>query len=127
MYVNNIMGQIQPIQDIVNILKDYPRAHLHVDAVQALGKVSMNLNGVDSLSLSGHKFNGLKGQGLLIIKNIQTIEPVVHGGGQEYGLRSGTVNLPMAVSMVKSIKLTMGRLDEASRKLIKMNQSVRTF
>ncbi|WP_367010105.1 cysteine desulfurase family protein [Staphylococcus capitis subsp. urealyticus] len=127
MYVNNIMGQIQPIQDIVNILKDYPRAHLHVDAVQALGKVSMNLNGVDSLSLSGHKFNGLKGQGLLIIKNIQTIEPVVHGGGQEYGLKSGTVNLPMAVSMVKSIKLTMGRLDEASRKLIKMNQSVRTF
>ena len=127
MYVNNIMGQIQPIQDIVNILKNYPRAHLHVDAVQALGKVSMNLNGVDSLSLSGHKFNGLKGQGLLIIKNIQTIEPVVHGGGQEYGLRSGTVNLPMAVSMVKSIKLTMGRLDEASRKLIKMNQSVRTF
>lgn len=127
MYVNNIMGQIQPIQDIVNILKDYPRAHLHVDAVQALGKVSMNLNGVDSLSLSGHKFNGLKGQGLLIIKNIQNIEPVVHGGGQEYGLRSGTVNLPMAVSMVKSIKLTMGHLDEASRKLNKMNQSVRTF
>lgn len=127
MYVNNIMGRIQPIQDIVNILKDYPRAHLHVDAVQALGKVSMNLNGVDSLSLSGHKFNGLKGQGLLIIKNIQNIEPVVHGGGQEYGLRSGTVNLPMAVSMVKSIKLTMGRLDEASRKLNKMNQSVRTF
>ena len=127
MYVNNIMGQIQPIQDIVNILKDYPRAHLHVDAVQALGKVSMNLNGVDSLSLSGHKFNGLKGQGLLIIKNIQNIEPVVHGGGQEYGLRSGTVNLPMAVSMVKSIKLTMGRLDEASCKLNKMNQSVRTF
>ena len=127
MYVNNIMGQIQPIQDIVNILKDYPRTHLHVDAVQALGKVSMNLNGVDSLSLSGHKFNGLKGQGLLIIKNIQNIEPVVHGGGQEYGLRSGTVNLPMAVSMVKSIKLTMGRLDEASRKLNKMNQSVRTF
>lgn len=127
MYVNNIMGQIQPIQDIVNILKDYPRAHLHVDAVQALGKVSMNLNGVDSLSLSGHKFNGLKGQGLLIIKNIQNIEPVVHGGGQEYGLRSGTVNLPMAVSMVKSIKLTMGRLDEARRKLNKMNQLVRTF
>ena len=127
MYVNNIMGQIQPIQDIVNILKDYPRAHLHVDAVQALGKVSMDLNGVDSLSLSGHKFNGLKGQRLLIIKNIQNIESVVHGGGQEYGLRSGTVNLPMAVSMVKSIKLTMGRLDEARRKLNKMNQSVRTF
>lgn len=127
MYVNNIMGQIQPIQDIVDILKDYPRAHLHVDAVQALGKVPMNLNGIDSLSLSGHKFNGLKGQGLLIIKNIQNIEPVVHGGGQEYGLRSGTINLPMAVSMVKSIKLAMTRLDKASHKLNKMNQLVRTY
>ena len=127
MYVNNIMGQIQPIQDIVNILKDYPRAHLHVDAVQALGKVSMDLNGVDSLSLSGHKFNGLKGQGLLITRTAHNIEPIIHGGGQEFGVRSGTVNLPMAVSMVKSIKLTMGRLDEARRKLNKMNQSVRTF
>lgn len=127
MYVNNIMGQIQPIQDIVDILKDYPRAHLHVDAVQALGKVPMNLNGIDSLSLSGHKFNGLKGQGLLIIKNIQNIEPVVHGGGQEYGLRSGTINLPMAVSMVKSIKLAMTRLDKVSHKLNKMNQLVRTY
>ena len=104
MYVNNVMGQIQPIQDIADILKDYPRAHFHVDGVQALGKIPMNFNGIDSLSLSGHKFNGLKGQGLLLIKNIQNIEPVIHGGGQEYGLRSGTVNLPMAISMVKAIK-----------------------
>ncbi|MEJ7410261.1 aminotransferase class V-fold PLP-dependent enzyme, partial [Staphylococcus epidermidis] len=65
MYVNNVMGQIQPIQDIADILKDYPRAHFHVDGVQALGKIPMNFNGIDSLSLSGHKFNGLKGQGLL--------------------------------------------------------------
>ena len=68
MYVNNVMGQIQPIQDIADILKDYPRAHFHVDGVQALGKIPMNFNGIDSLSLSGHKFNGLKGQGLLLIK-----------------------------------------------------------
>ena len=78
MYVNNVMGQIQPIQDIADILKDYPRAHFHVDGVQALGKIPMNFNGIDSLSLSGHKFNGLKGQGLLLIKNIQNIEPVIH-------------------------------------------------
>ena len=77
--------------------KNYPRAHFHVDAVQALGKVPMQINHIDSLSLSGHKFNGLKGQGLLLFKNIQNIEPIVHGGGQEYGLRSGTINLPMAL------------------------------
>ncbi|MDU3984541.1 MAG: aminotransferase class V-fold PLP-dependent enzyme, partial [Staphylococcus epidermidis] len=82
MYVNNIMGQIQPIEEIANIVKNYPRAHFHVDAVQALGKVPMQINHIDSLSLSGHKFNGLKGQGLLLLKNIQNIEPIVHGGGQ---------------------------------------------
>lgn len=127
MYVNNVMGQIQPIQDIADILKDYPRAHFHVDGVQALGKIPMNFNGIDSLSLSGHKFNGLKGQGLLLIKNIQNIEPVIHGGGQEYGLRSGTVNLPMAISMVKAIKQADQGTEEANRKLKLFNQAIVKF
>ncbi|MGX0909613.1 cysteine desulfurase family protein [Staphylococcus caprae] len=127
MYVNNVMGQIQPIQDIADILKDYPRAHFHVDGVQALGKIPMNFNGIDSLSLSGHKFNGLKGQGLLLIKNIQNIEPVIHGGGQEYGLRSGTVNLPMAISMVKAIKQAVQGTEETNRKLKLFNQAIVTF
>ncbi|MBX5318495.1 cysteine desulfurase [Staphylococcus caprae] len=127
MYVNNVMGQIQPIQDIGEILKDYPRAHFHVDGVQALGKIPMNFNGIDSLSLSGHKFNGLKGQGLLLIKNIQNIEPVIHGGGQEYGLRSGTVNLPMAISMVKAIKHAVQGTEETNRKLKLFNQAIVTF
>ncbi|MFW3611900.1 cysteine desulfurase family protein [Staphylococcus caprae] len=127
MYVNNVMGQIQPIQDIAEILKDYPRAHFHVDGVQALGKIPMNFNGIDSLSLSGHKFNGLKGQGLLLIKNIQNIEPVIHGGGQEYGLRSGTVNLPMAISMVKAIKHAVQGTEETNRKLKLFNQAIVTF
>lgn len=127
MYVNNVMGQIQPIQDIAEILKDYPRAHFHVDGVQALGKIPMNFNGIDSLSLSGHKFNGLKGQGILLIKNIQNIEPVIHGGGQEYGLRSGTVNLPMAISMVKAIKHAVQGTEETNRKLKLFNQAIVTF
>ncbi|MFW3604045.1 cysteine desulfurase family protein [Staphylococcus caprae] len=127
MYVNNVMGQIQPIQDIADILKDYPRAHFHVDGVQALGKIPMNFNGIDSLSLSGHKFNGLKGQGLLLIKNIQNIEPVIHSGGQEYGLRSGTVNLPMAISMVKAIKQAVQGTEETNRKLKLFNQAIVTF
>ena len=54
------------------------------------------------MCFSGHKFNGLKGQGLLLIDNKDKLEPIVHGGGQEYGVRSGTVNLPMNVSLVKS-------------------------
>ena len=77
----------------------------------------MQINHIDSLSLSGHKFNGLKGQGLLLLKNIQNIEPIVHGGGQEYGLRSGTINLPMAISMVRAIKNAVDQTKELNLRL----------
>ena len=100
MYVNNVMGQIQPINEIGALLKQYPKAHFHVDGVQALGKIPIQLENVNSMSFSGHKFNGLKGQGLLIIDNKEKIEPTVFGGGQEYGIRSGTVYLAMNVSLV---------------------------
>ncbi|MDU4179161.1 MAG: aminotransferase class V-fold PLP-dependent enzyme, partial [Staphylococcus aureus] len=67
MYVNNVTGQIQPIPQMAEVIKNYPKAHFHVDAVQAFGKISMDFNNVDSISLSGHKFNGLKGQGVLLV------------------------------------------------------------
>lgn len=127
MYVNNIMGQIQPIDQIVELLKQYPKVHLHVDAVQALGKVPMTLTGVNSVSFSGHKFNGLKGQGLLLIDNKEKLEPIVHGGGQEYGVRSGTVNLAMDVSLVKAIDLAVSNLDERYNKLKFYNEELRSF
>ncbi|RIL71995.1 cysteine desulfurase [Staphylococcus devriesei] len=127
MYVNNIMGQIQPIEQIVELLKEYPKAHIHVDAVQALGKIPMKIQGVNSLSFSGHKFNGLKGQGLLLIDNKEKLEPIMHGGGQEYGLRSGTVNLAMNVSLVKAIALALDNLGERHRRLSSFNKELRTF
>lgn len=105
MQVNNIMGQRQPIEAIVESLKPYPKVHFHVDAVQALGKWPIQVTGIDSLSLSGHKFNGLKGQGLLILKNLHQIYPIIQGGGQEFGLRSGTVNVPSDVALAKAIRL----------------------
>ena len=75
MYVNNVMGQIQPIKEIGSLLKQYPKAHFHVDGVQALGKIPMQLEDVNSISFSGHKFNGLKGQGILIIDNKEKLNP----------------------------------------------------
>ncbi|MEK5197521.1 cysteine desulfurase family protein [Staphylococcus sp. FSL H8-0121] len=125
MYVNNIMGQIQPIKQIVNILKKYPKAHFHVDAVQALGKIPLNIDGIDSLSLSGHKFNGLKGQGLLITRTAHNLEPIIHGGGQEFGVRSGTVNLPMAVSMVKAINQAVQQTEQLNQTLSSYQQQIR--
>lgn len=87
----------------------------------------MQINHIDSLSLSGHKFNGLKGQGLLLLKNIQNIEPIVHGGGQEYGLRSGTINLPMAISMVRAIKNAVDQTKELNLRLSNYKNKLLSF
>ena len=125
MYVNNVMGQIQPIKEIGSLLKQYPKAHFHVDGVQALGKISMQLENVNSVSFSGHKFNGLKGQGILIIDNKEKIEPTVFGGGQEYGIRSGTVNLAMNVSLVKAMEIAIQNLNELNHRLSRYNKVIR--
>ena len=125
MYVNNVMGQIQPIKEIGSLLKQYPKAHFHVDGVQVLGKIPMQLEDVNSISFSGHKFNGLKGQGILIIDNKEKIEPTVFGGGQEYGIRSGTVNLAMNVSLVKAMEIAIQNLNELNHRLSRYNKVIR--
>ncbi|RIP34069.1 cysteine desulfurase [Staphylococcus gallinarum] len=127
MHVNNIMGQIQPIAEIVDIVRAYPKAHLHVDAVQAVGKVPLIFEGVDSLSLSGHKFNGLKGQGVLFVRNRHEIIPIMQGGGQEYGLRSGTVNLPIDISIVKALKFAVQHTQSLNKQLKKQNTQIKTY
>ncbi|HCW7783887.1 TPA: cysteine desulfurase [Staphylococcus aureus] len=127
MYVNNVTGQIQPIPQMAEVIKNYPKAHFHVDAVQAFGKISMDFNNVDSISLSGHKFNGLKGQGVLLVNQIQNVEPTVHGGGQEYGVRSGTVNLPNDIAMVKAMKIANENLEALNAFVTDLNNDVRQF
>ncbi|ATV04393.1 aminotransferase class-V protein [Staphylococcus aureus] len=127
MYVNNVTGQIQPIPKMAETLKNYPKAHFHVDAVQAFGKVAMDLTNVDSVSLSGHKFNGLKGQGVLLVNHIQNIEPIIQGGGQEYGVRSGTVNLPNDIAMVKAMKMASERRDALYHFVSDLNVNLRQF
>lgn len=127
MHVNNITGQIQPIEAIAEILEAYPKAHFHVDAVQAIGKVPFYFNGVDSMSFSGHKFNGLKGQGLLLVRNIHNLETVIHGGGQEYGLRSGTVNLPIDIAIVKGLKHAVSEREALVSRLSRWNEDLRSF
>lgn len=127
MYVNNVTGQIQPIPQMAEVIKNYPKAHFHVDAVQAFGKISMDFNNVDSISLSGHKFNGLKGQGVLLVNHIQNIEPIIQGGGQEYGVRSGTVNLPNDIAMVKAMKMANENLEALNAFVTELNNDVRQF
>ena len=111
MQVNNVFGAIQPINEIAEILKDYPKVHFHVDGVQGVLKNSINLSKVDSYSISAHKFHGLKGIGVLYLKSRRTVHNITFGGGQEDGLRSGTVNVAAAVSLAKSLRLSQEKVE----------------
>ena len=113
MHVNNIFGAIQPIEEIVEILKDYPKVHFHVDGVQGVLKDSVDLSKVDSYSISAHKFHGIKGIGILYLKSRRTVHNITFGGGQEDGLRSGTVNVAAAVSLAKALRLSHERIANA--------------
>ena len=97
MYVNNEIGCIEPIAEIAKKIKEKnPKVLFHVDAIQAFGKMKIQpaREGIDLLSVSGHKIHGPKGSGFLYVKNKTKIRPVIYGGGQERGMRSGTENVP---------------------------------
>ena len=116
MHVNNIFGAIQPIEGIVEILKEYPKIHFHVDGVQGVLKGKIDLTMIDSYSISAHKFHGLKGVGVLYLKSRRTTHNITFGGGQENGLRSGTVNVPGAVSLAKALRLTQEKVNDVKEK-----------
>lgn len=116
MQVNNVFGAIQPIAEIIEILKDYPKVHFHVDGVQGVLKHKIDLSNVDSYALSAHKFHGLKGSGVLYVKERRNVEKIIFGGGQEDGLRSGTVNLPSIVSMAKALRIYSEQIDDIKAK-----------
>ena len=104
MMVNNEVGTIQPLEKISAVLK--PQGILfHSDAVQALGKIPLDVRklGVDLLSLSAHKIHGPKGIGALFVREGVRLKPLLPGGGQEHGIRSGTENVPAIVGFAKAI------------------------
>lgn len=102
MYVNNETGVIQPIAEIAEMLKDTD-IWFHVDAVQALGHIDIDVEnlGIDSMSFSGHKVGGLNGFGVLYTKN--RLKNLIYGGSQESGRRAGTSNTISAISMANSL------------------------
>lgn len=113
MHVNNELGSVQPIEEVGQIAKEYPKLYFHVDAVQGLAKVPLNLKraGIDLCTFSGHKIHGLKGTGILFIKEGLSLFPLFHGGGQEGEYRSGTENLAGAISISKAFRLSMENMD----------------
>ncbi|MCX9075870.1 MAG: cysteine desulfurase NifS [Candidatus Methanoperedens sp.] len=116
MHANNEIGTIQPIEGIGKIAgeKNIP---FHTDAVQTAGKIQINVEtlGVNLLSLSAHKIYGPKGVGALYLKKGTVVEPLLHGGGHERNIRSGTENVPGIVGFGKAAELAKERLPEEMR------------
>ena len=107
MYVNNETGAINPIDEIGAYVRKQTHAYFHVDMTQAVGKVPLHFANIDAASLSAHKFNGLKGSGILVKKNHVPLVPLINGGEQEQGLRGGTANAPADIIFAKTLRLAL--------------------
>ncbi len=123
MYANNEIGTIQPIKEIGEIAKEN-EIYFHTDAVQAVGNIEIDLNklDVDLLTLSGHKFNGPKGVGVLYIKDSVKIEKLIHGGGQERGKRASTENVANIVGLGTAIELATKDINKKGKYLIQLRE-----
>jgi len=113
MFGNNEVGTIQPISEIAKICNDH-KVPFHTDAIQAVGKIPIDVKelGIDLLSISSHKLYGPKGIGALYIKNGIDVDPLILGGGQERGLRSGTENVASIVGFGKACEIAKNNLNE---------------
>ncbi len=127
MFGNNEVGTVEPISDFVKICNEQ-NIPFHTDAVQATGKIRIDVKelGIDLLSISSHKINGPKGIGALYIRKGISIDPVILGGGQENGLRSGTENVANIVGFGKACELSRINLLENISRMKKLRDYIST-
>jgi len=125
MYANNEIGSIEPIKELTEIA-DQNDVLFHTDAVQAVGKIPIDVKDekIDMLSLSAHKLHGPKGVGALYLSNDVDIEPIIHGGGHENGYRSGTENVSGIVGLGKACEIADEEMDEYVPKMTRLRNKL---
>ena len=126
MMVNNEIGSILDVQELAKVVKDFdPQIVFHVDAIQAYGKMKIQPAKwqIDLMSVSGHKIHGPKGIGFLYINDKVKIKPILFGGGQQNGMRSGTENVPGIAGMAKAIEIIYSGLDKDVERLYCMKEA----
>ncbi len=125
MYVNNEIGTIEPIAEAGKLIKAHgPRTLFHVDAVQAYGKLEIRPKklGVDMLSVSAHKIHGPKGVGFLYVNGKTKLQPMMLGGGQQKGMRSGTDNVPGAAGLAEAAREAYAQLGQSTEHLLSLKK-----
>ena len=123
MHVNNEIGSIQPIEDIGKYLKSLSdKIYLHVDAVQSYSKINFKPSryNIDFMSVSGHKLHGPKGIGFMYIKENNRLKPILTGGGQEIGIRSGTENVPGIYGIGEAVRILNKDLNKTIDKITEL-------
>lgn len=115
--VNSELGIVQPINEISKLLSAYPNVYFHVDATQSIGKIDIDLNGVDMFSFSSHKFYGLKGIGALVKKKDITLYPQIQGGKSTTKYRSGTPMHPLIMSLGNALDIAITNLNSNINKV----------
>ena len=129
--VDSELGVVQPVQEIAAILKAYPHCHMHVDATQAVGKIPVSFEGVDTMSLTAHKFYGLNGIGLLIKRRNLALEPLIHGGESTTIYRSGTPTVALASSLACALDFAVtdlpGRVDHVAKLNTELRAALSTY
>ena len=125
MYANNEIGSINPIKELAEICKS-KRIYFHTDACQAgcLLNIDVKELNIDLMTLNSSKLYGPKGVGLLYIKTGILIKPIIHGGGQEFGLRSGTENVPGIMGFAKALELAQLEREEENKRLGKLSKKL---
>ncbi len=126
--VNNETGSVLPLEQIVNLRnKISPDTKIYLDAVQALGKMPIDLHkmNVDMCSFSGHKIHSVKGTGVLYLKNGVRIDPLILGGGQQKGMRSGTQSLLLAKAFEAALEEAVETMESSHANAVKINQYLR--
>lgn len=123
-HVNNETGTIQPVEEIGALLAGYPQVRFHVDHVQGAGKVPLSIKKakIDLLTMSAHKFHGLKGTALLYIRPNLQLTPLLHGGDQEFGYRGGTEHVAGAAAMAKAYKMELERSKNEKQKFPRLRK-----
>lgn len=123
--VDSELGIKQNIDELSKIIKNYPKCFFHVDATQAIGKISIDLNNIDLVSFSGHKFYAPKGIGCLVKNENIIIDNLIHGGKSTSKFRSGTPALPLIVSLSKALRLSYNNILEKYNHVNNLNKYLR--
>lgn len=124
-HANNEIGTIQPIEEIGRICRERG-VFFHTDAAQSFGKMPFNVNKmqIDLLTASSHKIYGPKGAAILYVREGVRIEPILHGGGHEFGLRASTINVPAIVGFAKAAEICQKEMKKEGQRLIKLRDKL---